>query len=129
MLGFRGCRLGIVHPSITRMQAQAVLEAASLVAAEEAKKPETEQRSPPPRVKIMIPLVGFSTELAAQIKVVEEAARDVFEGKDPKVPKVEFEVGTMIVSSSFFFLRERSEEAFLLSFTFFFFRFFFSPRA
>src|SRR5690606_36103139 len=49
MLGFRGCRLGIRYPEITRMQARAVLEAA--VAAKKAgikAKPE-----------IMIPLVGF----------------------------------------------------------------------
>ena len=105
MLGFRGCRLGIVHPSITRMQAQAILEAAAQVAAEERGKPEAE-RSPPPRPKIMIPLVGCAAELAAQIRVVEQAARDVFEGGGgpEKPPKVEFEVGTMIVSVvSFFF--------------------------
>jgi pyruvate,orthophosphate dikinase len=94
MLGFRGCRLGIVHPAITRMQAQAILEAAALVAAEEAGKPE-DDRSPPPKVKIMIPLVGFQEELRAQIRVVEQAAKDVFE-EHPELPKVEFEVGTMI---------------------------------
>lgn len=105
MLGFRGCRLGIVHPSITRMQAQAILEAAALVAAEEAAKPERE-RSPPPKPKIMIPLVGCAAELKAQIAVVEQAARDVFEGGDPGLPRVEFEVGTMIVSFfSFFFVQ------------------------
>lgn len=100
MLGFRGCRLGIVHPSITRMQAQAILEAAAQVAAEEAAKPEN-QRLPPPKPKIMILLVGCAAELAAQIKVVEQAARDVFEG-NPSLPKVDFEVGTMIVSFQFF---------------------------
>jgi pyruvate,orthophosphate dikinase len=30
MLGFRGCRLGIVFPEITEMQARAIIEAASL---------------------------------------------------------------------------------------------------
>ncbi len=29
MLGFRGCRLGIKYPEITRMQARRVLEAAA----------------------------------------------------------------------------------------------------
>ena len=29
MLGFRGCRLGIKYPEITRMQARAVFEAAA----------------------------------------------------------------------------------------------------
>jgi len=78
------------------MQAQAVLEAAAQVAAEELAKPESERsKSPPPRPKIMIPLVGCAAELAAQVKVVKQAARDVFEG-DSKLPEVAFEVGTMI---------------------------------
>ncbi len=34
MLGFRGCRLGIVYPEITEMQARAIIEAACDVAAE-----------------------------------------------------------------------------------------------
>src|SRR5262249_58842548 len=34
MLGFRGCRLGIVYPEITEMQARAVFEAACIVAKE-----------------------------------------------------------------------------------------------
>src|SRR3989454_7245640 len=29
MLGFRGCRLGIIHPEITEMQARAIFEAAA----------------------------------------------------------------------------------------------------
>ena len=31
MLGFRGCRLGIVYPEISEMQARAVFEAAAEV--------------------------------------------------------------------------------------------------
>ena len=31
MLGFRGCRLGIVYPEISEMQARAVFEAAAIV--------------------------------------------------------------------------------------------------
>ena len=116
MLGFRGCRLGIVHPAITRMQAQAILEAAAQVAAEEAAKPkDAKDRSPPPKAKIMIPLVGCAAELRAQIGVVQQAARDVFDGDDSKLPRVEFEVGTMIVSVEVFCFR-------------FFFHFFSFPR-
>jgi pyruvate, orthophosphate dikinase len=33
MLGFRGCRLGILYPEITEMQARAIIEAACDVAA------------------------------------------------------------------------------------------------
>ena len=56
MLGFRGCRLGIVYPEITEMQARAIFEAA---VQREAKKAS---RSQP---EVMIPLVGFLTELQA----------------------------------------------------------------
>src|SRR5207253_4282661 len=53
MLGFRGCRLGIKYPEITRMQARAVFEAAADAVKKGIKaKPE-----------IMIPLVGFKREL------------------------------------------------------------------
>ena len=31
MLGFRGCRLGIIYPEITEMQARAIFEAAAAV--------------------------------------------------------------------------------------------------
>ena len=49
MLGHRGCRLGIVYPEISTMQARAIFEAAVDVQKEGIKvKPE-----------IMIPLVGF----------------------------------------------------------------------
>ncbi|MDP6547304.1 MAG: hypothetical protein QGH60_25320, partial [Phycisphaerae bacterium] len=34
MLGHRGCRLGIVYPEITRMQARAIVEAACNVKSE-----------------------------------------------------------------------------------------------
>ena len=49
MLGFRGCRLGIIYPEITEMQARAIFEAAVQVAKKGIKViPE-----------VMIPLVGF----------------------------------------------------------------------
>ncbi len=52
MLGFRGCRLGIVYPEISEMQARAIIEAAVQVQNEGIKvKPE-----------IMIVLVGFKKE-------------------------------------------------------------------
>ncbi|HEV2695474.1 MAG TPA: pyruvate, phosphate dikinase, partial [Verrucomicrobiae bacterium] len=64
MLGFRGCRLGIKYPEITRMQARAVLEAAADATKKGFKaKPE-----------IMIPLVGFKRELDLQVAIVHEVA-------------------------------------------------------
>ena len=83
MLGFRGCRLGIKYPEITRMQARAVLEAAADAIKKGFKaKPE-----------IMIPLVGFKKELDLQVAVVHEVAAEV--QKEKKV-KIAYSVGTMI---------------------------------
>src|SRR5262249_26263711 len=83
MLGFRGCRLGIVFPEITAMQARAIFQAACNVQ-QEAIKVEPE---------IMIPLVGFLTELKAQAKIVRDTAEKVFAEKGVKV---NYLVGTMI---------------------------------
>ena len=83
MLGFRGCRLGIKYPEITRMQARAVLEAAADATKKGFKaKPE-----------IMIPLVGFKKELDLQVAIVHEVAALV--QKEKKV-KIAYSVGTMI---------------------------------
>jgi pyruvate,orthophosphate dikinase len=83
MLGFRGCRLGIKYPEITRMQARAVLEAAADATKKGFKaKPE-----------IMIPLVGFKRELDLQVAIVHEVAAQV--QKEKKV-KIAYSVGTMI---------------------------------
>jgi pyruvate,orthophosphate dikinase len=83
MLGFRGCRLGIVYAEITEMQCRALFEAACNVQKAGVKvEPE-----------IMIPLVGFLPELQEQAKIVHETAKKVFEEKGVTVPYL---VGTMI---------------------------------
>jgi pyruvate,orthophosphate dikinase len=83
MLGFRGCRLGIVYSEISEMQARAVFEAAAEVQKAGIKvKPE-----------VMIPLVGFKKELDLQVEVVHRAAKAVMAEK--KV-KLNYLVGTMI---------------------------------
>ncbi|KAF0172478.1 MAG: pyruvate orthophosphate dikinase [Limisphaerales bacterium] len=83
MLGFRGCRLGIKYPEITRMQARAVFEAAAQCVKEKVKcKPE-----------IMIPLVGFKKELDLQVAIVHETAKQV---QAEKKVKISYSVGTMI---------------------------------
>jgi pyruvate,orthophosphate dikinase len=83
MLGFRGCRLGIVFPEITEMQARAIIEAACNVQKAGTKvEPE-----------IMIPLVGFLPELKAQAKIVHETAKKVFAEKRVDI---KYLVGTMI---------------------------------
>jgi pyruvate,orthophosphate dikinase len=83
MLGFRGCRLGIVYSEISEMQSRAVFEAAAEVQKAGIKvKPE-----------VMIPLVGFKKELDLQVEVVHRVAQEVM--KEKKV-KLDYLVGTMI---------------------------------
>ncbi len=83
MLGHRGCRLGVVYPEITEMQARAILEAACEIA-KSGKKVLPE---------IMIPLVAHLNELRLQAKVVRETAEKVFAEKGTTV---DYMIGTMI---------------------------------
>ncbi|MFH1752780.1 MAG: pyruvate, phosphate dikinase [Candidatus Omnitrophota bacterium] len=83
MLGHRGCRLGIVYPEITEMQARAIFEAACEVSQEKIKT------SP----EIMIPLVGKKEELVSQAGLVHKIAKDVMKEKNKKIT---YTVGTMI---------------------------------
>jgi pyruvate,orthophosphate dikinase len=83
MLGFRGCRLGIVYPEITAMQSRAIFEAAC-----DVKKTGTDVKP-----EVMIPLVGFPAELKAQSKIVHDTAQRVFQEKGIKI---DYLVGTMI---------------------------------
>ncbi|MEW5978723.1 MAG: pyruvate, phosphate dikinase [Acidobacteriota bacterium] len=83
MLGFRGCRLGVVFPEITEMQSRAIFEAAANVRKKGIKvEPE-----------VMIPLVGNVKELEHQAAIVRKAAQEV-----QRAQKVKFDylVGTMI---------------------------------
>ncbi len=83
MLGFRGCRLGMMFPEITEMQARAIFEAAVNV------KKEGIEAFP----EVMIPLVGHKKELDNQEQIVRKVAKEVM-----KETGTEFEylVGTMI---------------------------------
>jgi pyruvate,orthophosphate dikinase len=83
MLGFRGCRLGIIFPEITEMQARAIFEAAANIQA----------RGIPVEPEIMIPLVGNVKELAHQEKIVRRVAGEVMKEKGTKF---KYLVGTMI---------------------------------
>jgi len=84
MLGFRGCRLGIVHPEITEMQARAIFEAAVQVAKKGIKViPE-----------VMIPLVGFKKELELQKEIVERVAKEVL--AEAGMKNLKYMIGTMI---------------------------------
>ena len=84
MLGFRGCRLGIVHTEITEMQARAIFEAAVQVAKKGVKViPE-----------VMIPLVGFKKELELQKDIVERVAKEVL--AEAGMKNLKYMIGTMI---------------------------------
>ncbi|HEX7573573.1 MAG TPA: pyruvate, phosphate dikinase [Bacteroidota bacterium] len=83
MLGFRGCRLGIIFPEITEMQSRAIFEAAANV----------QGRGIPVEPEIMIPLVGNVKELAHQEKIVRRVAAEVMKEKGTKF---KYLVGTMI---------------------------------
>ncbi|MCX6572095.1 MAG: pyruvate, phosphate dikinase [Candidatus Aminicenantes bacterium] len=83
MLGFRGCRLGIIYPEITEMQARAIFEAAAA----------TKKKGIGVAPEVMIPLVGHVKELAHQEKLVRATAESVM--KEQGV-KFDYLVGTMI---------------------------------
>jgi pyruvate,orthophosphate dikinase len=83
MLGFRGCRLGIVYPEITEMQARAIFEAAAEVKA-------TGRDVHP---EVMIPLVGHVKEYTLQAEIVRRMAETVMAERGVRFPYL---VGTMI---------------------------------
>jgi pyruvate,orthophosphate dikinase len=83
MLGFRGCRLGILYPEITEMQARAIFEATVNVI----------KSGIPVLPEIMIPLVGKVKELKLQELIVRRVAAEVMEENGTTF---EYMVGTMI---------------------------------
>jgi pyruvate, orthophosphate dikinase len=83
MLGFRGCRLGLLFPEVTRMQCRAIFEAACQV------KGERKQVT----LEIMVPLVSISEELAQQKALIDEVAQQVMGDHGMTI---DYEVGTMI---------------------------------
>jgi len=83
MLGLRGCRLGILYPEITRMQARAIFEAACEVTKDGIRvHPE-----------VMIPLVSMVGEMKAQKEIVVAVAEETMRRHKKKFP---YTVGTMI---------------------------------
>jgi pyruvate,orthophosphate dikinase len=82
MLGLRGCRLGIMYPEITAMQARAIFEPPAPCARKGRVQPE-----------IMVPLVASVVEFRKQALIVRQAAQEVFSEMQISVP---FLLGTMI---------------------------------
>ena len=81
MLGFRGCRLGVIYPEINKMQIKAIFEAA-LAVNESGKEALPE---------IEVPLVGNVNEFLAIKKIVDDVVKEMEIGD-----KVKYKVGTMI---------------------------------
>ncbi len=83
MLGLRGCRLGILYPELTEMQAKAIFEAACIL-----KKKKIDARP-----EVMIPLVSTKAELQNQKAIVERVAKETIAryGVD-----LHYMIGTMI---------------------------------
>jgi pyruvate,orthophosphate dikinase len=83
MLGHRGCRLGMMYPEVTRMQARAIFEAACQLTGE----------GTPVSPEIMVPLVSVAEELRRQRELIEEVASEV---TGEHGMKIEYTIGTMI---------------------------------
>ncbi|TGD71413.1 pyruvate, phosphate dikinase [Mangrovimicrobium sediminis] len=83
MLGFRGCRLSIVHPEITEMQVKAIMGAA-VEAVKQGFKPKPE---------IMIPLVINVREIRMITEIIDRGVQQVLREAGVSVP---YRVGTMM---------------------------------
>ncbi|MEX1254875.1 MAG: putative PEP-binding protein [Dehalococcoidia bacterium] len=83
MLGLRGCRLGILYPEVNEMQVRAIFRAACKV------KREGIDVHP----EVMIPLVGFESELKRLRGLLERVAQETMKEEGVEVPYL---FGTMI---------------------------------
>lgn len=84
MLGLRGCRLGLLFPSIIKMQVRAILEAAC----------ELRKEGIGVQPEIMIPLTGHINELKVTKDYVDEVDKEV--RAKYKLKKIDYKYGTMI---------------------------------
>ncbi len=84
MLGFRGCRLGILFPEIYEMQARAIFEAAI----------ESERKTGQAVVpEVMVPLIGTAREFEILKACIDNVAKAVIEETGGKLT---YQTGTMI---------------------------------
>ncbi len=82
MLGFRGCRLGIVYPEINEMQVKAIIQAAINVKKQGFK----------PMPEIMIPVLGHANELKMLRELVKKTAEETMKNKT----RINYSIGVMI---------------------------------
>ena len=83
MLGFRGCRLSIVHPEITEMQVEAIIAAAI----------DARAAGFNPRPEIMIPLVINVREIRVITEIIERGILKAMASKQVSIP---YKIGTMM---------------------------------
>ncbi len=83
MLGHRGCRLGVVYPEVTEMQARAIFTAAV----------RCQARGIEVFPEVMIPLVAFASEFKHQEAIVRRVAEEVCSAHGVRIS---YTVGTMI---------------------------------
>ena len=105
MMGFRGCRLGIVMEDLTEMQTRAIIEAAVEVMTKNKIDVHPE---------LMVPLVGDVKELVYVKNIINRVAKEVMEKANVTVP---YSVGTMIeVPRAAIMAEEIAKEADFFSF-------------
>jgi pyruvate,orthophosphate dikinase len=83
MIGFRGCRVGILYPDIYQLQVRAIAEATVTLV----------KRGLHPMPEIMLPLVGHVNEIKVLKPLVQEELDKVFEREGIKVA---VKIGTMV---------------------------------
>lgn len=83
MLGFRGCRLSVVYPEITEMQARAVAAAAAA----------NKKAGLDPKPEIMVPVVSTAKELRLIVPRIQAAVADELEKAGVKL---DIPIGTMM---------------------------------
>ena len=103
MLGFRGCRLGILFPEIYEMQARAIFEAAV-----ESEKKTGEAVVP----EVMVPLIGTAREFDILKAQIDKVAKAVIEetggsltyqtGTMIEVPRAALQAGEIAKTAEFF---------------------------
>jgi pyruvate,orthophosphate dikinase len=83
MIGFRGCRVGIVYPEIYEMQSSAIIYAAIQL--------KKEGLNPLP--KIMLPLIGHVNEMKILREKIEKIAEETCSNENTQIG---YQIGTMI---------------------------------
>ena len=83
MIGFRGCRVGLVYPEIYEMQSAAIIEAAI----------DLKREGFNPIPKIMLPLIGHVNEMRVLREKVQKVVEETINRENVKVS---YQIGIMI---------------------------------